>query len=170
MGRPAQDPAEHLDTEGAPVAAADAQDERRESEGGVHVQRLAQHLSGVLAYGADPVGTADHDQRQQLGMPDRVAQRLLTDPPVAVAECEREPCLVEPGRLVGQRGGPLPPRQEPRALPHRLTHPRVQREPVAGIGDIERLPKRRTSRQPHRRCRPALNTLDHARPSTPCTA
>jgi hypothetical protein len=57
---------------------------------------------GVLAHGVGPIGAADHDQRQQGGVADRLAQRLLTDPPVAVAEGECEPRLVELGRAGGQ--------------------------------------------------------------------
>ncbi|CAM5723067.1 hypothetical protein [Streptomyces canarius] len=90
VGCLSRDLAEHIDAEGTSVAAADAEDERREAEGQVHVQGLAQQLPGVLAHGADPIGAADHDQRQQTGVSDRLTHRLLTDPSVAVAEGECE--------------------------------------------------------------------------------
>ena len=52
MGCLTQDVAEHIDAEGTSVAAADAEDERREVEGRIHVQGLAQQLPGELAHGA----------------------------------------------------------------------------------------------------------------------
>jgi hypothetical protein len=110
VGCLAQDLAKHIDAEGTSVAAADAEDERREVEGRVHVQGLAQQLPGVLAHWADPIGAADHDQRQQTGVSDRLTHRLLTDPPVAVAEGECEPRLAELSQVGGQWGGVLPPR------------------------------------------------------------
>ncbi|MGX1855740.1 hypothetical protein [Streptomyces sp. NPDC055299] len=44
MGCAAQDLLEHIDAEGTSVAAADAEDERREVAGGVHIEGLAQQL------------------------------------------------------------------------------------------------------------------------------
>ncbi|WDI23368.1 hypothetical protein PS783_37700 (plasmid) [Streptomyces enissocaesilis] len=63
----AEDLVEHIDAEGISVAAADAEDERREAKGRTDVQGLVQHLPCVLAHRADPVGATNHDQRQQLG-------------------------------------------------------------------------------------------------------
>lgn len=109
-------------------------------------------MAGAFADWADPIGAADHDQRQQTGISGRLADRLLTDPPVAVAESDCEPRLAELSQIGGQRGKALPLRQELRAVPGHLTHSCIQREPVTGVGDIKRSPKRRTSHE-SRRCR-----------------
>lgn len=165
MGCLAQNLAERIDAEGTSVAAADAKDKRREVEGRVHVQGLAQQPPRVLAHRADPVGATNHDQRQQPGVPDRLAHRLLTDPPVAVAEGERELGLAGLSQVGGRWRGVLPPRPEQRTMPGHLTHSSVQRDPVSRVGDIQRALKRRTTREPRCCRRPVLDVLKHSRPS-----
>ncbi len=85
-GALAQDLSEHIDAESTPVTAADAEDEWCEVESQVHVQSLAEQLTGVFTHGANPVGAADHDQREQVRITGRLVQRLLTDSPVAVTK------------------------------------------------------------------------------------
>ncbi|MFC8950012.1 hypothetical protein [Streptomyces rochei] len=166
VGCLAQDLAERIDAEGTSVAAADAEDEWREVEGRADVQGLAQQLPCLLAHRADPVGATDHDQRQQSGEPDRPTHRLLTGPPVAVAESECQSGLAELSQDGGQWGGMLPLRQELWAVPGHLTYSCVQREPVSGVGDIKRAVKRRTTREPCCCCCPVLDVLEHSRPSS----
>ncbi|MET8228506.1 hypothetical protein [Streptomyces sp. NPDC005301] len=158
QGCPAQGLAEDVDAEGTPVAAADTEDERREGEGRVQVQRLAQQPPGGLADRGRPVGAADHDQGQQTGVPGRLVHRLLTDPPVPVAEGESQPGLVEPGPAGELRRGAVPPGQVPQPVTGQRAHSRVQREPGAGVRDGERVPERHTVRQPHRRRRSVFVT------------
>ncbi|MGV9956615.1 hypothetical protein ACWDU0_32725 [Streptomyces cellulosae] len=166
-GCPAQDLLEQLDAEGATVAAADAQDQRREVNSGAPVHGLAQQLPGALTHRFGPVGAADHDQRQQTGAARRPAHRRLADPPVPVAQGEREPGLAQVRQIGGERVGVLPLRQEPRPVPGHLPHCRVQHKPVTGVGDNQRVPQRRTSRQAHRYRCPVTEVLTHPRPRSP---
>lgn len=119
-GRPAQHLVEQFDGEGTPPPPPEEQNQRRERDAGFHVESRTEQLPRPLPHLPDPVGTPHDDQRQQRRVPDRLLERRLPNPAVAVAQVDRQPRLNEAGGRV-------------RLTPQRL----VQPKPREGIPEID---------------------------------